>query len=148
MAAANSEWGEAVLRYSYEAEREKLNSLVAESNLSAWLENKNLKDDGDESETDSPPSEDREHMTHPKFDPSDILKLYRCSWCKNASAGLKKCRGCETARCVFSLSICGYSVLTFGHFRYCDVNCQRAHWRAHHKTVCRTGTGAAVATTS
>ncbi|KLO10590.1 hypothetical protein SCHPADRAFT_832329 [Schizopora paradoxa] len=120
MAAANLEWGEAVARYSYEAEREKLSSLVTESNLSAWLENKNLKDDGDESDSNSPPSTDREHLTHPKFDPSGI-KLYRCSWCSNASAGLKKCRGCEAAR-------------------YCDVNCQRAHWRAYHKTVCRTGT--------
>ncbi|KAL0958067.1 hypothetical protein HGRIS_000245 [Hohenbuehelia grisea] len=41
--------------------------------------------------------------------------LYTCSWCKNCSAGLRKCGSC-------------------GKARYCDSSCQRAHWKEHKKS--------------
>ncbi|CAA7261160.1 unnamed protein product [Cyclocybe aegerita] len=46
------------------------------------------------------------------------VTMYRCSWCGNPSALLRKCRGCSKAR-------------------YCDVGCQKSHWRDNHKKVCK-----------
>lgn len=99
MSAASREWGEAVSRYSYEGDRKDRSGLVAESNLAAWMENLNLieEEDADAAQSHAS-SHEREHMSHPKFDPSDVKNLYRCSWCSNASAALKKCRQCEAAR--------------------------------------------------
>ncbi|KAI9068810.1 hypothetical protein FKP32DRAFT_1754236 [Trametes sanguinea] len=39
-------------------------------------------------------------------------ELYRCSWCRNPSAVLRKCSGC-------------------GNARYCDHGCQKSHWSEH-----------------
>ncbi|EIM80312.1 uncharacterized protein STEHIDRAFT_125885 [Stereum hirsutum FP-91666 SS1] len=44
-------------------------------------------------------------------------ELYRCSWCRNPSAVLHKCRNC-------------------GKVRYCDSVCQKQHWKAH-KPACK-----------
>ncbi|KAH8828003.1 hypothetical protein DL96DRAFT_1464036 [Flagelloscypha sp. PMI_526] len=41
--------------------------------------------------------------------------MYRCSYCSNPSAALKKCSGCSQTR-------------------YCDANCQKQHWSEHKKT--------------
>jgi hypothetical protein len=37
------------------------------------------------------------YRVHPKVNPN-VVELYRCTWCKNPSAALKKCSGCAKAR--------------------------------------------------
>ncbi|KAI0672651.1 hypothetical protein C8Q78DRAFT_1020664 [Trametes maxima] len=44
-------------------------------------------------------------------------ELYRCTWCGNPSAALRKCSGC-------------------GKTKYCDVGCQKSHW-SEHKAKCK-----------
>ncbi|KAI0748734.1 hypothetical protein C8Q80DRAFT_1173343 [Daedaleopsis nitida] len=44
-------------------------------------------------------------------------ELYRCSWCGNPSAILRRCGGC-------------------GKTRYCDGACQKSHW-SEHKAGCK-----------
>ncbi|RPD56412.1 hypothetical protein L226DRAFT_491582 [Lentinus tigrinus ALCF2SS1-7] len=44
-------------------------------------------------------------------------ELYRCSWCGNPSAALRRCSAC-------------------GKTRYCDLGCQKDHW-AEHKSECK-----------
>ncbi|KXN92527.1 hypothetical protein AN958_05382 [Leucoagaricus sp. SymC.cos] len=44
----------------------------------------------------------------------DSLSLYRCGWCGNPSASLRKCSGCTK-------------------IRYCDVHCQKSAWSSHKK---------------
>ncbi|KAI5823770.1 hypothetical protein K523DRAFT_366540 [Schizophyllum commune Tattone D] len=51
------------------------------------------------------------------------FQLYRCSYCGNPSAVLRKCSGC-------------------GKTRYCDAQCQRAGWPAHKKVCGKAGTAA------
>ncbi|KAM5542894.1 hypothetical protein V8D89_003278 [Ganoderma adspersum] len=46
---------------------------------------------------------------------NENTQLYRCSWCTNPSAILRKCSGCNKAR-------------------YCDGQCQRLHWREHRRS--------------
>ncbi|OSD08264.1 hypothetical protein PYCCODRAFT_1379740 [Trametes coccinea BRFM310] len=59
----------------------------------------------------------RQHtVPQAKGDKSDH-ELYRCSWCRNPSAVLRKCGGC-------------------GNTRYCDHGCQKAHW-AEHRADCK-----------
>nr|GAT49262.1 SET and MYND-domain-containing protein 3 [Mycena chlorophos] len=58
----------------------------------------------------------------PRKDPKeDKTQLYRCSFCSNPSAVLRKCAGCSEAR-------------------YCDESCQKQHWKAH-KRECRAARG-------
>jgi len=82
-----------------------------EDTLAAWLENVHM-DDRAEHEHDvhchDPPNR--------KVDPAAVA-LYRCSWCGNPSAVLKKCAAC-------------------GKTRYCDAACQKQHWSSH-KLLCR-----------
>ncbi|KDR72532.1 hypothetical protein GALMADRAFT_228823 [Galerina marginata CBS 339.88] len=42
------------------------------------------------------------------------VNMYQCSWCRNTSVALRKCRRCEQTR-------------------YCDKSCQKAHWQEHKK---------------
>ncbi|KAF8962295.1 hypothetical protein BDZ97DRAFT_1663105 [Flammula alnicola] len=49
----------------------------------------------------------------PKVNADDI-DLYRCSWCGNPSAVLRKCARCSKTR-------------------YCDAGCQKSHWTNHKK---------------
>ncbi|KAI0790399.1 hypothetical protein C8Q75DRAFT_852150 [Abortiporus biennis] len=48
---------------------------------------------------------------------ASAVELYRCSWCRNPSAVLKKCSGC-------------------GKTRYCDGKCQKSHW-SEHRDACK-----------
>ncbi len=96
MAAASREWDEAISRYKYEGDRKNLNGFVpekAEDDLAAWLENVKLEDEVGAGAL----TLERVHMTHPKVNPNDV-ELYRCSWCRNPSAALRKCSVCETTR--------------------------------------------------
>ena len=101
MAAASREWDEAISHFKYEGERADsknttINPEKAEVDLASWLENASL-DDEDDSARETAQMHGREHMTHPRVNPNNI-ELYRCSWCRNPSAVLRKCSNCETAR--------------------------------------------------
>ena len=59
----------------------------ADDDLAAWLEHVRL-DDGEG---------EHSRCTHPKISANSV-ELYRCSWCGNPSAVLKKCGGCGKKR--------------------------------------------------
>ncbi|KAF9480921.1 hypothetical protein BDN70DRAFT_876939 [Pholiota conissans] len=93
----------------YDEAELKINAEKVEDNLATWLDEIRL-DDG----TTEPTTQIRAHTNRPKV-VFDNLTLYRCSWCGNPSAALKKCSKCEKTR-------------------YCDSGCQRLHWSEHKKT--------------
>ncbi len=96
MAAASQEWDEAISHFKYEEGREEFTRFVperAEDDLSAWLENVKLEDEGGASIL----AMERVHMTQPKIN-RDEVNLHRCSWCRNPSAALRRCVGCKTTR--------------------------------------------------
>lgn len=84
---------------------------TADDTLANWLENVHM-DDRAEHEHDIHCHDSPRHRVDP-----GAVALYRCSWCGNPSAVLKKCAAC-------------------GKTRYCDAACQRQHW-ATHKTLCK-----------
>ncbi|KZT70478.1 hypothetical protein DAEQUDRAFT_667559 [Daedalea quercina L-15889] len=86
-------WGEVIARFdkmdltSPSAHRLPT-PAKAEDDLSAWLENMSV---------EGAPDEDG-HYVHPKIMPTAV-ELYRCSYCGNPSAALRKCGGCGKTRC-------------------------------------------------
>ncbi|KAH9941110.1 uncharacterized protein BXZ73DRAFT_42148 [Epithele typhae] len=111
---ASEEWGPFVQHFdemnaSGGEALKPLSSSQADDDLAAWLENMQLDDDDDD-------EHGRHPCTHPKISTSNVA-LYRCSWCSNPSAVLKKCGGC-------------------GKTRYCDGVCQKKHW-SDHKRDCK-----------
>ncbi|TCD65203.1 hypothetical protein EIP91_002989 [Steccherinum ochraceum] len=88
--------------------KEERSVTNAEDNLAAWLDDLHL-EDGEEGRD--------MHCVHPRIN-SNSVELYRCSYCRNPSAALKKCSGCAKAR-------------------YCDGVCQKSHW-SDHKATCKT----------
>jgi len=102
-AAAAHKWSEVVARLdSGSIDGYILTRDRAEDRFALWLNNVH---EDDEDTTDN---------QGPKRDPT---VLYRCSWCGNPSAVLRKCGGCAKAR-------------------YCDANCQKLSW-PEHKTECK-----------
>lgn len=94
--SAVKEWEEVISNFPFDGSRvgvEKAASQRAEEDLAAWFQNVDL-DDGEYCKHNF--IHDRGQAL-PKCQLSDIA-LYRCSWCKNPSAVLKKCGGCEAAR--------------------------------------------------
>jgi len=85
------EWKDLVKRFDDETMDDCGISLEkAEDDLAAWLDEVHL----DQGEEDEP------HPTRcsrPRVSPNTVA-LYRCSWCGNPSAALRKCSGCEKAR--------------------------------------------------
>ncbi len=59
----------------------------AEDTLAAWLDSLHLDEDG----------HSHVHHRRVKFNISSV-ELYRCSWCGNPSAVLRKCGGCSKTR--------------------------------------------------
>ncbi|KAF8899811.1 hypothetical protein CPB84DRAFT_1780041 [Gymnopilus junonius] len=80
--------------------------------LAAWLEDMKLEDGTSE----GPTSCESSRRGRPTVNFEDIW-LYRCSWCGNPSAVLRKCSGCAKTR-------------------YCDSACQKSHW-TEHKKACK-----------
>ncbi|KAG1741461.1 uncharacterized protein EDB91DRAFT_1130575 [Suillus paluster] len=104
------EWKDLVARFDEETKDEHTISLEkAEDDLAAWLDDLHL----EQGETDETRPQ---RCSHPRVSPNTVA-LYRCSWCGNPSAALRKCSGCEKAR-------------------YCDGGCQKSHW-SEHKVTCR-----------
>ncbi|KAG0707957.1 hypothetical protein DFH29DRAFT_979573 [Suillus ampliporus] len=104
------EWKDLVARFDDETKDEGTISLEkAEDDLAAWLDDLHL-EQGEEDEAHP------QRCSHPRVSPNTVA-LYRCSWCGNPSAALRKCSGCEKAR-------------------YCDGGCQKSHW-SEHKVACK-----------
>ncbi|KAF8180414.1 hypothetical protein BJ912DRAFT_981245 [Pholiota molesta] len=89
----------------------KPNPEKLEDDLATWLEGMRLEDGTMEETFRCGGSSSRPEVIF------DSLSLYRCSWCGNPSAALKKCSGCAKTR-------------------YCDSGCQKLHW-GEHKKVCK-----------
>ncbi|TCD65202.1 hypothetical protein EIP91_002988 [Steccherinum ochraceum] len=88
--------------------KEERSVASTEDDLAAWLDDLHLEDGEEGRDT---------HCVHPRIN-SNSVELYRCSYCRNPSAALKKCSGCTKAR-------------------YCDSVCQKSHW-SEHKAICKT----------
>ncbi|CDO71187.1 hypothetical protein BN946_scf184845.g57 [Trametes cinnabarina] len=105
---AVAEWGTFIKRYdeldSRSDKQKPLSSTQADDDLAAWLENMKLEDGTEE-------NLNPHACSHPKISMNNVA-LYRCSWCGNPSAVLRKCGGC-------------------GKTRYCDGQCQKKHWPEH-----------------
>ncbi|TRM57443.1 hypothetical protein BD626DRAFT_411968 [Schizophyllum amplum] len=119
--AALEDWGH-VITHTGGASSCAVQPENAADDLAAWLDGMSI-EDGDgvgehahESGHAHAHGDDHEHETHerPEVKKSD-LELYRCSYCRNPSAVLRKCAGCSKAR-------------------YCDAECQKLGWSAHKKT--------------
>ncbi|EMD40200.1 hypothetical protein CERSUDRAFT_112406 [Gelatoporia subvermispora B] len=107
---AIKEWAEDIVRIdalSSTASDMHLDADKAQDDLAAWLDKHKV----EEGEEQVP-----ERCTHPRIG-SNAVELYRCSWCRNPSAMLRKCGGC-------------------GKTRYCDAICQKSHW-GDHKIACK-----------
>ena len=113
---AVTEWGSVIARVDGPNSHETLTASEAraEDNLAAWLEG--LRVEGDEDE------EDQKWCAHPTTNMNSVA-LYRCSYCGNPSAVLRKCSGCNKTRYV--------------SFRVCE------HWRASAYDCTGTATPAA-----
>lgn len=90
--AAAKEWDEHVARFSARTSVSDIATDKAETDLAAWLDTMHL-EDGEAVRL----VHGNENKPRPTVNPSRVA-LYRCSWCKNPSAALKKCSGCEMAR--------------------------------------------------
>ncbi|KAI0054190.1 hypothetical protein FA95DRAFT_1552005 [Auriscalpium vulgare] len=110
MSGAWKEWEDIVGKFVDHTEGD-LSAAKAEDDLSSWLEDLGLEDRDAQGHR-----HDEDHFTHPRINLNQVL-LYRCSWCGNPSAVLRKCRGCQKTR-------------------YCDADCQRQHWSKSHKKLC------------
>ncbi|KAI0313900.1 hypothetical protein OF83DRAFT_491797 [Amylostereum chailletii] len=110
--AAWKEWDIVVKNYTQTPSNE-VDKHKAEDNLTEWLSKVELED------TDMSGRSSAHHHTHhphPSINMNEV-HLYRCSWCGNPSAMLKRCRGCQRAR-------------------YCDEACQKEHWSGSHRKTC------------
>lgn len=130
--SAATEWGSLISRLdtvNSGNELQEKNEAKAEDNLAAWLEGLRV----DEEDHDPP-----QRCTHPKMN-SNTVVLYRCSYCNNPSAALRKCGGCGKTKyvaiCVHSLRAASSDICFHGS-RYCDSACQKSHW-SEHKASCK-----------
>ncbi|GBE89126.1 hypothetical protein SCP_1501290 [Sparassis crispa] len=104
---AVEEWKDVIARFDTGGSEDKsISAEKAEDDLAAWLDDLKVDDD----------SPQPERCSHPKINTNSVA-LYRCSWCSNPSAVLRKCGGCSKTR-------------------YCDQGCQKSHW-SEHKRVCK-----------
>ena len=100
---ALTEWGSIITRFDEldkraEATPTPPSAEQADEELAAWLEDVRLDDDGETNGNGHGhgKSEEKSHArkcTHPKISVNSVA-LYRCSWCGNPSAVLRKCGGC------------------------------------------------------
>ncbi|KAI0697339.1 hypothetical protein C8T65DRAFT_755476 [Cerioporus squamosus] len=94
-------------------------SSLSDDDLSEWLGNVSIDDNA---------HADHEHHACGGHAPGEDVpvetssyELYRCSWCGNPSAVLRRCGGC-------------------GKTRYCDGGCQKSHW-SDHRSECKARNG-------
>ncbi|KAF8067865.1 hypothetical protein FPV67DRAFT_1562105 [Lyophyllum atratum] len=102
--AGAAEFGPVVEKAASEERLKPISTEKLEDELAAWLENTHVHDHVD----------NELHGLHPKVN-TNAVQLYRCSFCGNPSAVLRKCSGCAKTR-------------------YCDSGCQKSHWTEHKKS--------------
>ncbi|EGO29215.1 hypothetical protein SERLADRAFT_359379 [Serpula lacrymans var. lacrymans S7.9] len=114
--SATEEWGPVIAHFdslaAYDSDHQGqsvISAEKAEDDLAAWLDEMRL-DDGAQDESCIA------RCSHPRIRANSV-ELYRCSYCGNPSAVLRKCSGCAKAR-------------------YCDNSCQKSHW-SEHKIACK-----------
>ncbi|TFK49395.1 hypothetical protein OE88DRAFT_1737014 [Heliocybe sulcata] len=108
---AVAEWSSIIRRFDEEIDGHdpsELSKERREDDLAAWLDDVHLHEHQSHAES----------CSHPRVNVNDV-SLYRCSWCGNPSAVLRKCSGCSKTR-------------------YCDAGCQKSHWSTH-KSLCKNG---------
>ena len=112
-----TEWGDLVRRFDeqdrfVEESEAPPSAAQAEDELAAWLGNINLDEEHEHDHHHDHHAHvhghGHGHRTRRANAPSDSDKgtrgyeLYRCSWCGNPSAVLRKCGGCVKTRCVYT----------------------------------------------
>lgn len=105
--AGIKKWGPVVANFDsvFGHEKHIISPTSAEDQLALWLADIKIEDDEEQGPM---------LCAHPRIT-TNTVELYRCSWCGNPSAVLRKCSGCEKTR-------------------YCDTTCQKSHWSAHKAT--------------
>ncbi|KAI5888609.1 uncharacterized protein SCHCODRAFT_02637205 [Schizophyllum commune H4-8] len=111
--AAIEDWGHVIARTGNSASSCSVQPESAADDLAAWLDDMRL-EEGETADAGDEHHHDHAHAEPREFKKSDF-ELYRCSYCRNPSAVLRKCGGCSKAR-------------------YCDAECQKLGWAAHKKT--------------
>ncbi|KAL1744138.1 hypothetical protein HDZ31DRAFT_39347 [Schizophyllum fasciatum] len=107
--AAIEDWGHVIARTGGATPSAAQPESVADD-LAAWLDDMHL-----EEGEDANPEHKHKHEKHERTEvKKSEFELYRCSYCRNPSAVLRKCGGCSKAR-------------------YCDAECQKLGWPAHKK---------------
>ncbi|KAJ6491308.1 hypothetical protein C8R47DRAFT_1214699 [Mycena vitilis] len=101
---AIDEWGDFIAANLAQG-KPTLDAEKVEDGLAAWLDNVHIDGERDAH---------RHAQRHPVSFSNSQIELYRCSWCGNPSAVLRKCAGCSKTR-------------------YCDASCQKLHWKDHKK---------------
>lgn len=91
--SAVKEWGDVIIRFDniLTTKEPEISSEKVEDDLAAWLDDMH-KEDGE-------PEILEEMLSHPVLS-QDCVALYRCSYCSNPSAALRKCSGCAKTRYV------------------------------------------------
>lgn len=94
---ASKQWGEVIERFDKNriAKEPEILAEKVDDDLAAWLDDLHLENGDHESHP--------EGFSHPVLN-DDYVALYRCSYCGNPSAMLRKCSGCEKARYAHSRS--------------------------------------------
>ncbi|KAH9848834.1 hypothetical protein C2E23DRAFT_409155 [Lenzites betulinus] len=95
-------------------------SAEPDDGLADWLEKLDMDDPDDEHGVymrEHGPGHKHSHNAPKAKNEMASYELYRCSWCGNPSAVLRKCGGCGTKK-------------------YCDAGCQKSHW-TEHKVECK-----------
>lgn len=126
------EWGDVVSRFDSlsSTEPEEIPKDKIDDDLASWLDSSLHVEDAIE-------EEHPKACSHPVINPNRV-ELYRCSWCGNPSAVLRKCRACGLTRCV-EIGLVSSSVMKMP--RYCDGLCQKNHW-SQHKAACKLASSA------
>ncbi|KAF7310075.1 SET and MYND-domain-containing protein 3 [Mycena indigotica] len=121
--AARKQWGEVVS--SYDEKEPPVTDESMERDIAAWMEGLDGEDEADCCGHGHGHLHDHDGHAHAHSHshteevalPEPKKDLYRCSFCHNPSAVLRKCAGCSEAR-------------------YCDASCQKQHWSIH-KRKCK-----------
>ncbi|KAF7323691.1 Bin3-type SAM domain-containing protein [Mycena kentingensis (nom. inval.)] len=124
LSGALAEWSATIATIRSDSVAETPSAQKREEDLAAWMENMEL-DGCAEAGCGHDHHHHRGHHRGPaRKAPLSVpfsvkrAELYRCSWCGNPSAALRKCAGCSQTR-------------------YCDATCQKQHWKKQHKQQCK-----------
>ncbi|KAG5654548.1 hypothetical protein H0H81_000073 [Sphagnurus paluster] len=99
--AAATEFGNIIVKAASEEQIKPVSPEKLEDDLAAWLDDINIHDD----------HEHEPRGLNPRVNTNSVA-LYRCSFCGNPSAVLRKCSGCAKARYVTLTQYSDFEILT------------------------------------